>query len=81
MQYSVLSHIVKFGMSLSKLQGKGVTHYQEVEWWRTFRVECETLCYIKAVHTNESSRFPVVRFNICYIRYCLYILDFGVQDR
>ena len=30
-------------MGISKLQGKGVTHSQEVEWWRTFMVECVTL--------------------------------------
>ena len=33
----------EIGVGLSKLQGKGVTHSQKVEWWRTFMVECVTL--------------------------------------
>ena len=28
---------------LDKLQGKAVTHFCEVEWWRTLMVECVTV--------------------------------------
>ena len=28
---------------LDKLQGKAVTHFREVEWWRTLMVECVTV--------------------------------------
>ena len=28
---------------LDKLQGKVVTHFCEVEWWRTLMVECVTI--------------------------------------
>ena len=28
---------------LDKLQGKAVTHFCEVEWWRTLMVECATV--------------------------------------
>ena len=28
---------------LAKLQGKVVTHFCEVEWWRTLMVECVTV--------------------------------------
>ena len=28
---------------LDKLQGKAVTHFRELEWWRTLMVECVTL--------------------------------------
>ena len=28
---------------LDKLQGKVVTHFCEVEWWRTLMVECVTV--------------------------------------
>ena len=32
-----------FGQTLNKLQGKVVTHSEEVGWWRTLMVECVTL--------------------------------------
>ena len=32
-----------FGQALGKLQGKMVTHSEEVGWWRTLMVECVTL--------------------------------------
>ena len=32
-----------FGQALGKLQGKVVTHSEEVGWWRTLMVECVTL--------------------------------------
>ena len=28
---------------LDKLQGKAVTHFCEIEWWRTLMVECVTI--------------------------------------
>ena len=28
---------------LDKLQGKAVTHFCEVEWWKTLMVECVTV--------------------------------------
>ena len=31
------------GQALGKLQGKVVTHSEEVGWWRTLMVECATL--------------------------------------
>ena len=32
-----------FGQALGKLQGKVVTHSEEVGWWRTWMGECLTL--------------------------------------
>ena len=34
---------LSFGQGLGKLQGKVVTHSEEVGWWRTLMVECVTL--------------------------------------
>ena len=34
---------LSFGQALGKLQGKVVTHSEEVGWWRTLMVECVTL--------------------------------------
>ena len=34
---------LSFGQALGKLQGKVVTHFEEVGWWRTLMVECVTL--------------------------------------
>ena len=33
---------LSFGQALGKLQGKVVTHSEEVGWWRTLMVECVT---------------------------------------
>ena len=35
--------LMSFGQALGKLQGKVVTHSEEVGWWRTLMVECVTL--------------------------------------
>ena len=35
--------LFSFGQALGKLQGKVVTHFEEVGWWRTLMVECVTL--------------------------------------
>ena len=35
--------LLSFGQALGKLQGKVVTHSEEVGWWRTLMVECLTL--------------------------------------
>ena len=32
--------LFSFGQSLDKVQGKEVTQFDEVEWWRTLIVEC-----------------------------------------
>ena len=34
---------MSFGQALGKLQGKVVTHSEEVGWWSTLMVECVTL--------------------------------------
>ena len=35
--------LLSFGQALGKLQGKVVTHSEEVGWWRTLMVEFVTL--------------------------------------
>merc|ERR1711954_277251 len=44
------SHTIPQGFSslLLKPYIKGVTHFQEVGWWRTWMVECVTLFYASA---------------------------------
>ena len=37
---------MSFGQALDKLQGKVVTHSEEVGWWRTLMVECVTLFWL-----------------------------------
>ena len=37
---------LSFGQILGKLQGKVVTHFEEVGWWRTLMVECGTLFWL-----------------------------------
>ena len=43
-------HSLSFGQALGKLQGKVVTHSEEVGWWRTLMVECVTLFFDYIVH-------------------------------
>ena len=40
---------------LDKLQGKAVTHFREVEWWRTLMVECVTVFYYLILHHISKS--------------------------
>ena len=37
---------MSFEQALGKLQGKVVTHSEEVGWWRTLMVECVTLFWL-----------------------------------
>ena len=37
---------MSFGQAPGKLQGKVVTHSEEVGWWRTLMVECVTLFWL-----------------------------------
>ena len=56
-QFTIL---IKLDMGLSKLQGKGVTPSQEVEWWTTSIAECVTLSESLVsigLQINEPSRF------------------------
>ena len=41
--YGSLQTIAAYLYVLDKLQGKAVTHFCEVEWWRTLMVECVTV--------------------------------------
>ena len=51
--------------------------YQEVEWWRTFMVECVPLFsefgYYTGVQFSEPSRIPLI------IQYQLYTLDLVIN--
>ena len=41
----ILFHRASLTSLVNKPYTKGVTHSEEVEWWRTFMVECVTLFY------------------------------------
>ena len=56
--------LLSFGQAPGKLQGKVVTHSEEVGWWRTLMVECVTLFWLFSVYgTTDWPSF----MNLLYI--------------
>ena len=64
-QYKSLQTIAACLCVLDKLQGKAVTHFCEVEWWRTLMVECVTVFLL----FNPTSDFTIIE------RKCLSYLN------
>ena len=72
--HALLHHCNMLQLNHIKLQGKVVTHFEEVVWWRTFMVECVTV--FSTLHNTKSVK-TVTHFTLkvlhIYIAIVLYL--------